>query len=59
MMVEASPEIETIDDPKVFTRPWTMRVVVKRRPYEDPLESACWEGNVPPDTWLNTSEAAK
>ena len=49
----------TVTDPTVFTRPWTMRVVVKRRPYEEPLESACWEGNPPPDSWLNTPEAAK
>jgi hypothetical protein len=49
----------TVTDPTVFTRPWTMRVVVKRRPFEEPLESACWEGNPPPDSWLNTPEAAK
>jgi hypothetical protein len=49
----------TVTDATVFTRPWTMRVVVKRRPYEEPLESACWEGNVPPDSWLNTPEGAK
>jgi hypothetical protein len=42
----------TVDDPTVFTRPWTMRVVEKRRPDEEAWESACWEGNVPPDTWL-------
>jgi len=49
----------TIDDPTVFTRPWTMRVVEKRRPDEEPLESACWEGNVPPDTWLLTTDAGQ
>ena len=48
----------TVTDPTVFTRPWTMRVVVKRRPYEEALEAACWEGNMPPDTWLNP-EASK
>jgi hypothetical protein len=42
----------TVDDPTVFTRPWTLRVVHKRRPNEETWESACWEGNVPPDTWL-------
>ena len=43
----------TVTDPTVFTRPWTMRVVEKRRPDEEPLESACWERNPDPDTWLN------
>jgi hypothetical protein len=47
----------TIDDPTVFTRAWTMRVVEKRRPDEEPWESACWEGNMPPDTWLLKTEA--
>jgi len=47
----------TIDDPMVFTRPWTMRVVEKRRPDEEPWEQACWEGNVSPDTWLLTADA--
>jgi len=47
----------TIDDPTVFTRPWTMRVVEKRRPDEEPLESACWEGNMPPDKWLLKTDA--
>ena len=49
----------TVTDPTVFTRPWTMRVVEKRRADEEPLESACWEGNPPPDTWLNTPESAR
>ncbi|MGH9255331.1 MAG: hypothetical protein ACRD3C_12270 [Vicinamibacterales bacterium] len=49
----------TVDDPTVFTRPWTMRVVEKRRPYEEPWESACWEGNMPPDTWLLKTDAAQ
>jgi len=42
----------TVDDPTVFTRPWTMRVVSKRRPNEESWEAACHEGNVPPDRWL-------
>ena len=42
----------TVEDSTVFTRPWTLRVVEKRRPYEEAWESACWEGNMPPDTWL-------
>ena len=42
----------TVDDPTVFTRPWTMRVVERRRPDDEMWESACYEGNVTPDTWL-------
>ncbi len=42
----------TVDDPTVFTRPWTMRVVERRRPDDEMWESACYEGNVAPDTWL-------
>ena len=42
----------TVEDPTVFTRPWTLRVVHKRRPTEEVWESACWEGNAPPDAWL-------
>jgi hypothetical protein len=42
----------TVEDPAVFTRPWTMRVVHKRRPNDEVWESACWEGNAPPDAWL-------
>jgi hypothetical protein len=42
----------TVDDPSVFTRPWTMRVGQKRRPDEETWESACWEGNMNPDVWL-------
>ena len=42
----------TVDDPTVFTRPWTMRVVEKRRPDNEVWETACYEGNVNPDTWL-------
>jgi hypothetical protein len=34
----------TITDPTVFTRPWTMRVVQKRRPDEEFWEWACHEG---------------
>jgi len=34
----------TIDDPTVFTRPWTMRVAEKRRPDYEFWEFACHEG---------------
>ena len=42
----------TVDDPTVFTRPWTMRVAQRRRPDDEMWETACYEGNMPPDTWL-------
>jgi len=42
----------TVDDPTVFTRPWTMRVAHRRRPDDEMWESACYEGNHNPDTWL-------
>ena len=42
----------TVDDPSVFTRPWTMRIGQKRRSDEETWESACWEGNPNPDVWL-------
>jgi len=38
----------TIDDPTVFTRPWTMRVAERRRPNDEMWESACYEGNKDP-----------
>ena len=34
----------TIDDPTVFTRPWTMRVVQRRLPDDEMWEWACHEG---------------
>jgi hypothetical protein len=34
----------TIDDPTVFTRPWTMRAAEKRKPDYEIWESACHEG---------------
>jgi hypothetical protein len=46
----------TVDDPAVFTRPWTMRVSQRRRPDDEMWETACYEGNVPPDTWLLTPD---
>ena len=49
----------TVEDSSVFTRPWTMRVVHKRRAHEEPWESACFEGNKPPDTWLLNGETPR
>jgi len=34
----------TITDPTVFTRPWTMRVAMRRMPDEEFWEWACHEG---------------
>ena len=34
----------TIDDPTVFTRPWTMRAVEKRKAEYEFWENACHEG---------------
>ena len=42
----------TIDDPTVFTRPWTMRAEQSRRPNEETWESACYEGMVNPEEFL-------
>ena len=42
----------TIEDSTVFTRPWTMRVELRRRPTEEVWESACWEGIMNPDEFL-------
>jgi hypothetical protein len=39
----------TIEDPKVFTRPWKLAVGWKRakdRPFQEILEQACHEGNL-------------
>ena len=47
----------TVDDPAVFTRPWTMRVVDRRRADDEMWETACYEGNPPPDQWLVKPDA--
>jgi hypothetical protein len=47
----------TVDDPAVFTRPWTMRIAHKRRPDDEMWESACYEGNKNPDSWLLKPDA--
>ena len=45
----------TIDDPTVFTRPWTLRVAEKRRPDEEMWETACYEGETSVDRILTSS----
>ena len=49
----------TVTDPTVFTRPWTMRIVEKRRPDDEVWESACWEGNTNPDSFLQEGGTAQ
>jgi hypothetical protein len=47
----------TIDDPTVYTRPWTLRVAERRRPDDEVWESACYEGARNPDTFLSKPDA--
>ena len=35
----------TIEDPKIYSRPWTMRIPMEARRNADMLEEACHEGN--------------
>jgi len=45
----------TIDDAKVYTRPWTLRVDFRRQPVDEQWENADWEGNklggLPQEFW--------
>jgi hypothetical protein len=38
--------IVTIEDPKVYTRPWKLRVDFRRQKAEEQWENAVWEGNM-------------
>ena len=49
----------TIDDPAVFTRPWTMRVVERRVPDGEMEEYACHEGDRTSDLLLLTGTDKK
>ena len=44
----------TIDDPTVYTRPWTMRAAEKREQEYEFWESACHEGEMSVDVMLQT-----
>ena len=46
----------TIDDPTVFTRPWTMRSAERRRPADELWEFACHEGEKSSDHMLSTDQ---
>jgi hypothetical protein len=37
--------LATVEDPRVFTRPWTIRLNLVRGADEDMIEEACWEGD--------------
>ncbi len=49
----------TIDDPTVFTRPWTMRAAEKRRPNYELWEAACHEGEKSAGHMLQTDQNGK
>ena len=44
--------IATIEDPKVYSRPWKLRVDFRRQKVEEQWESAIWEGNKTPEVVL-------
>jgi hypothetical protein len=44
--------IVTIEDPRVYTQPWKLRVDYRRQPVEEQWESAVWEGNRTADVVL-------
>jgi hypothetical protein len=37
--------IVTVEDPKVYTQPWKLRVDMRRQPIDEQWENAVWEGN--------------
>jgi hypothetical protein len=41
--------LATIDDSKVYSRPWTLRVDMRRQKVDEQWESAVWEGNKTPE----------
>jgi hypothetical protein len=49
----------TIDDPTVFTRPWTLRVPEKRVPDYEMWEFACHEGERSSEVMLRTDKGKK
>jgi hypothetical protein len=49
----------TINDPTVFTRPWTMRVAERRVPDDEMEEFACHEGDRTSDLLLLTDSSKK
>jgi hypothetical protein len=48
--------LATIDDAKVYSRPWTLRVDYRRQKVEEQWESAIWEGNKTPEIVSGTDK---
>ena len=48
--------IATIDDSKVYSRPWKLRVDYRRQKVDEQWESAVWEGNRTADVVLGDTE---
>ena len=44
--------IVTLEDPRVYTQPWKLRVDFRRQPLEEQWENAVWEGNKTADVVL-------
>jgi len=44
--------IVTVEDPKVYTQPWKLRIDYRRQPVDEQWESAVWEGNRTADVVL-------
>ena len=44
--------IVTVEDPRVYTQPWKLRVDYRRQPVDEQWESAVWEGNRTADVVL-------
>jgi hypothetical protein len=51
--------IATIDDAKVYARPWKLRVDFRRQKVEEQWESAIWEGNKTPEIVLSSPDTNK
>ena len=51
--------IATIEDPKVYSRPWKLRVDFRRQKVEEQWESAIWEGNKTPEVVLRGPDKDK
>ena len=44
--------IVTVEDPRVYTQPWKLRVDYRRQPLDEQWENAVWEGNRTADVVL-------
>jgi hypothetical protein len=48
--------LATIDDSKVYSRPWTLRIDMRRQKLEELYESAVWEGNKASDVAVDADK---